>query len=89
MKYAVAWISFFSNELQIIAVDAYDPITAMIEGVRQLAGNDPENNEWLDNMLKDIPEEGYTARIEEIREEFFNVDQAVTVMLPSTGETYR
>jgi len=90
MNYVVAWMNFFDNDLKMISVEAGNPITAMVEGARQLMGNNPENNMWLDPMLQNIPEpEDYAARIEEIREEFFNTNQVIAVMLPLTGETYR
>lgn len=88
MKYAVAYMNYFDNDLKLIVVEADDPITAMVEGVRKLLDN-PENDEWLDPMLENIPlqlelggapDPARVARIEEIKEEFFNADQAVTVM---------
>jgi hypothetical protein len=91
MKHAIAWMNFYDNDLQMILVDADNPITAMIEGARQLMDNDDlANDEWLNAFLQNIPEsDDYAARIEEIREEFFNTDQLIAVMLPLTGETFR
>jgi len=102
MKYVVAWLNFFDNDLQMILVEARDPITAMIEGARQLinsnsiehGGNQDRSDRaidtWLNPMLKDIPEpEGYVARIKEIQEEFNNADQVIAVMLPITRQTFR
>ena len=80
MKYAVAYLNFFDYDLQITSVEADDPITAMIEGARELMGA-ADDDEWLNGFLKNIPSvDGYAARIEEIREEFFNADQVVAVM---------
>ena len=82
MKYAVAYINYFDDDLKLAIIEAGDPITAMIEGVRKLSGR-PKNDEWLDPMLENIPapgRAGLLARIEEIQEELFNADQAVAVM---------
>lgn len=81
MKYAVAYMNYFDNDLKLIVVEADDPITAMVEGVRKLLDNS-ESNEWLDPMLENIPAPGPARqfRVEEIQEEFFNADQAITVM---------
>ena len=82
MKYSVAWMNLFDNDLKMISVEADNPVTAIIEGARRLLGA-PDTDEWLNPMLKNIPEpKGYMARIEEIREEFFNADQVIAVMLP-------
>ena len=80
MKYAVAYMNYYDNDLKLIAVEADNPITAMIEGARKLL-NAPESDEWLDPMLQNIPSpDGYAIRIAEIQEEFFNSDQAIAVM---------
>lgn len=80
MKYAVAHMNFFDNDLQITAVDAENPVQAMIEGARTLM-KAQDDDEWLNGLLENIPgPDGYAERIEEIREEFFNTDQVITVM---------
>lgn len=80
MKYSVAWMNFFDNDLKMISVEADNPIAAMIEGARRLIG-DPDIDKWLYAML-DVPaSKGHMARIEEIQEEFFNADQVIAVML--------
>ncbi len=80
MKYAVAYLNFFDNDLQITSVEADDPITAMIEGARKLM-DAADDDEWLNDQLKNIPSSaGYPARIEEIKEAFFNTDQVIAVM---------
>ena len=80
MKYAVAYLNLFDNDLLIMSVEADNPITAMIEGARELMGA-AVDDEWLNNHLKDIPSsDGYPVRIEEIKTEFFDTDQVVAVM---------
>lgn len=80
MKYAVAYLNFFDNDLQITCVEADDPITAMIEGARELMGA-ANDDKWLNDQLKDIPSSaGYSARIKEIKEAFFDTDQVITVV---------
>jgi hypothetical protein len=80
MNYAVAYLNFFDNDLQIISIEADDPITAMIEGARELMGAS-DDDEWLNDQLKNIPSsDGYPTRIEEIKEAFFNTDQVIAVM---------
>ncbi len=80
MKYAVAYLNFFDNNLRLIKVEANDPITAIIEGVSKLTDSS-EIAEWLNPMLENIPaSDGYAARIEEIRQAFFDTDQIVEVL---------
>lgn len=84
MKYAVAYISYFDDALKLAVIEADDPITAIVEGVRSLlddSGN-PEDTEWLDLMLENIPAPGPAreARIEEIEKMFYHADEAVAVL---------
>ena len=79
MKYAVAYMNYFDNNLQIIIVDAENPVQAMVEGARTLL-KAKDDDEWLNNFLKNIPAGCYAKRVEEIRDEFFNADQAIAVM---------
>jgi hypothetical protein len=80
MKYAVAHLNFFDNNLQITSVEANDPITAIIEGARELIGA-ADDDEWLNDQLKAIPtSDGYAARIEAIKEIFFDTDQVIAIM---------
>ncbi len=81
MKFAVAYMSYFNSDLKLTTIEADDPITAMVEGARKLIG-DPESNEWLNSMLENIPSPliDEMMRIEEIRQEFFDVDQVIAVM---------
>lgn len=78
MKYAVSWMNFFDNDLKICTVHgAANPIEALVMGVSGMSGavDDP----WLLAFLDEIPsQDGYDARIAEIQEEFFNVDQLVS-----------
>ena len=81
MKYAVAYVNFFVNDLQLTRAEANDPITAMIEGARELISGSDDVDKWLDSMLENIPLPGnYGPRLEEIQEEFFNTDQLIAVM---------
>ncbi len=85
MKYAVAYLNFYENENQITVVEAGDPITAMVEGVRAIenANGNPDVDKWLDGLLENIPDpSGYAKRIEEIKTEFFNLDQAISEPVP-------
>lgn len=80
MKYVVSYMNFFDNDLKLIAVEADNPITAMVEGARKIM-EDPYSDEWLNNLLKSIPPvAGYPNRIKEIQEDFFDTDQAIAVM---------
>lgn len=83
MKYAIANMNYFNNDLKIIKVEADNPIVAIVDGVCQLTNNgvDVGVDKWLNSFLKDIPTDGdYEKRITEIQEEFFNADQLVAVM---------
>ncbi len=84
MKYAVALLNCFDNENHVVIVEADDPITAMIHGAVEILNvADPDTDEWLQDMLKDIPDaDGYAARIEEIQGGFFNGDMAISEPVP-------
>lgn len=81
MKYAVAYMNYFDNDLKMTSVEADNPVTALIEGVRTLMSTS-DDDKWLDSFLEDIPSIGAdaTARIDAIKEEFFDADQLVAVM---------
>jgi len=80
MKYAVAYMNFLDNDLQLISVEADNPITAMVEGARKLINSDPDTDEWLNGFLKPVSPAWYAARIVEIQEEFYNTGQLTAVM---------
>jgi len=80
MKYAVAYMNYFDNDIKLTVVEADDPITAMVEGAREMM-KARDDDEWLNEKLENIPSpNGYAERIEKIREDFFNTDQAIAVM---------
>ena len=80
MKYAVAYMNFFDNDLQMTQVDAENPVQAMVEGARILM-KASDDDEWLNEFLENIPgSDQYGERIEEIRQEFFNADSLIAVM---------
>lgn len=79
MKYAVAYTDSYANDLKLIEVEADDPITAMIEGVREMM-EASDKDPWLNSFLKPVSPVWYATRIEEIKEAFFANDQAVEVM---------
>lgn len=80
MKYAVAYMNFFDNDLKMVQVEADNPITALIEGVREIT-EAPDVDEWLNSLLADDDDTGdYATRIEAIRTEFFNADAVCAVM---------
>ncbi len=82
MKFTVAYMSYFNNDLKLTTIEADDPITAMVEGARKLIG-DPESNEWLNSMLENIPlpdSHDEMMQIEEIRQKFFDVNQLIAVI---------
>jgi hypothetical protein len=81
MKYAVAHMDFFINDLKIAVVDADDPITAIVEGVLELLDTAEESMvEWVESFRANIPQPcHYGKRIEEIKQEFFDGDQLVAV----------
>jgi len=79
MKYAVAYMSYFENDLKIIIIEANNPITAMIEGAYILM-NEQEAGEWLNDFLKEYTHPNdYEKRIEEIKEDFYDADQAIAI----------
>jgi len=80
MKYAVAYMNYFDNDLKLTTVEADNPITAMIEGVREMM-EAPNDDEWLNEKLENIPSSnGYAERIKEIQGDFFDTDQAIAVI---------
>lgn len=80
MKYAVAYMNFYDNDLKLVQVEADNPIVALVEGVREMteaADDDP----WLNSFLADDDSTAdYADRIETIREGFFDADAMVAVM---------
>jgi len=84
MKYAVAYMNFYDNDLKLTQVEADDPITAIVEGVREMTKAE-DSDPWLNSFLEDAARDGvgvddYSERIEYIRQEFFNTDALVAVM---------
>lgn len=78
-KYAVAYINYFDNDLQMTVVEACNPIAAIVKGVKEIIGI--EEDAWVDQFLdlgKDPSK--YGEDIEKVKEEFFNTDQNVEVM---------
>jgi hypothetical protein len=71
-EYAVAYTNLFDNDLEIISVEASSMVAAIIKGVRELIDPPKEEDEWLAGLLD--------KTVEEIQEEFFNVDRLVAVM---------
>lgn len=83
MRYAVAYMNYFDNDLKITVVEANDPIIAMIEGARILMDASGDVNEWLNSFeLENIPVNRCETRIEEIRRAFFDTDQVISRPLP-------
>jgi len=84
MKYAVAYMNYFDNDLKLTVVEADNPITAIVEGVRKMT-EAKDDDRWLNSFLEDaardkIGVDDYAERIEYIRQEFFNTDALVAVM---------
>jgi len=84
MKYAVAYMNFYDNDLKLTQVEADDPITAIVEGVREMTEAE-DSDPWLNSFLEDAARDGvgvddYAERIEHIRQEFFNADALAAVM---------
>jgi len=80
MKYAVAYMNYFDNDVKLTVVEADDPITAMVEGAREMM-KARDDDEWLNEKLENIPSpNGYAERIEEIQVDFFDTDQTIAVM---------
>ena len=81
MRYAIAYMNLFDNDLKLTTVEADNPVTAIVEGARELMGVSDDVDKWLNPMVDNIqPSDDYAARIEEIKGEFFNADQVVAVM---------
>lgn len=70
-RYAVAYVSLFHSDLKIAIVEANNPAKAIIEGVCQLT--DDELGSWVSALA--------CKSIEEIKQDFFDTDQLVTVNL--------
>ncbi len=83
MKYAVAHMDFYNNDLKIVIIKRNDPITALVEGVRKIRKvkeGDIDTQKWLDSFLENISSVGpWNDRLEDIKQEFFNSDQLVAV----------
>lgn len=79
MKYAVAYMNFFDNNLKLAQVDAENPIIAIVEGVRQMT-EAPDNDPWLNSFLRQPVTDDYDECIEYICRKFFDADILVAVI---------
>lgn len=71
MKYAVAVLSFFENENRVFIVDANNEVEAMVKALS--SGDkmlDEDYVQWSKNM--------WTKTVEEIQEECFDGDMAIS-----------
>lgn len=69
-KFAVAYISFFENDVIIDFVEAEDWKSAIFKHKKFTEVEDPNMQEWIDNMPNDL---------EELKTEFFNGEIGVDV----------
>ena len=85
MKYAVAYVSAFDNDLQVTVVEAVDVIQGLMKGARVLLkitdDNDDLYNQWLEEIFKKAVDatDNLNAAVEAIQEEFFNVDSNIAI----------
>ena len=73
MKFAVAYINAFDNDLQITIIEADDCIKGIIEGARILMKAD----KWLDDLYVKVV--NTDSAIEIIQNEFFNCDCNIAI----------
>ena len=76
MKFAVAYINYFDNDLQITIVEANDCIEGIIEGARILMKAD----KWLDDLYaKAVNTDNMDSAIEMIQDNFFDCDSDIAI----------
>ena len=77
MKFAVAYVNAFDNNLQITIVEAVDCIKGIIEGARILM---PANGKWLDGLYtKAVNTNNMDSAIEMMKMTFFNCDCNIAI----------
>ncbi len=86
MKYAVAYMDLFENDLKLVVIDRRDPITAIHDVAEEIIGP----SKWLDDLCQSIvTREDWSeqtmqrktkGQIERIIEEFFDADSVVAVL---------
>ncbi len=77
MRYAVAYVSFFDNDLELVVTDCTDPITAIHDAVEEMT----EKSDWLDDLCRPVAtQENWPEQIKKIKEEFFSCDALVSVL---------
>jgi len=79
MRYAVAYLNYFDNELKMMIVEASNPVAALVNGVRELSGFEGDDP-WLEDFLKEHDPADYGLILEEIKAALFDTDIAVEVM---------
>lgn len=79
MKFAVAYADYKNPEVKLTFVEADDPVTALVEGARELI-EASDRDPWINSFLKKpVPPAEYASRIEEIQAAFQFVSMGVTV----------
>jgi len=80
MKFAVAYMNAFDNDLQITVVEAVDCIKGIIEGARVLMKAD-DADDWLADLYNTAVDttDNLDSAIEFIQVEFFNCDLHIAI----------
>ncbi len=77
MKFAVAYVNAFDNDLQITIIEADDCIKGIIEGARILMKAD----KWLDDLYAEAvyQTDNMDSAIEMIQNSFFDCDSNIAI----------
>ena len=74
LKFAVAYVNAFDNDLQITIVEANDCIKGIIKGARIMM---PANDKWLDDLYAKAV--NTDSAIEMIQNNFFDCDSNIAI----------
>ena len=81
MRYVVAYVSDFDNDLKQIVVEAEDPIHALHKGVSKLSPPSEHFSCWLNDLCRYTwTNEDGPKLLEEIKKAFFNNDSQVSII---------
>ncbi len=75
MKFAVAYVNAFDNNLQITIIEADDCVKGIIEGARIFMKVD----KWLDDLYTEVADKPMDLAIEMIQNTFFDCDCNIAI----------